>query len=394
MLDREGKEAIFHQLSVKYNWMERKKEKMEFLIEIEDIILPRLGIEPMHRKSLIRKLRNSIVIEDSPKRGRKPKYNDFDKHHLKKLWELSGHPCSKRLKTIIKDWLPYYECPEPVKKHLLEMSPSQMDEYLRTARQKLQQDMNKGTIPAKAHIKKLIRLRDPSIRYTEPGYTESDTVLHCGDRIWGTYAHSVSLTDLYSGWTCGRSILGKNAIRVIDKIKDIKSKLPFEMKSLFFDNGIEFVNHLLVDELKTAEGIDVARGRSGKSNDQCHIEQKNNTFIRQVFGHQRIESKNIIDLMNDIYENYWEPLHNYFLPQMKLISKDKVGSKTKKKYDQPKTPYERLMSCETLEQEFKQALKEEKEKLNPLTLQAGLQKKLVLLNNMLNSYNEEKDALC
>lgn len=115
--------------------------------------------------------------------------------------------------------------------------------------------------------------------------------------------------------------------------------------------------------------------------------------MRQVFGHQRIESKKIMDLMNDIYENYWEPLHNYFLPQMKLISKDKVGSKTKKKYDQARTPYERLLSCETLSEEFKQILREERDKLNPLTLQAELQKKLALLNSMLNNYNDNQGAL-
>lgn len=60
----------------------------------------------------------------------------------------------------------------------------------------------------------------------------------------------------------------------------MKSKLPMTMKALFFDNGIEHVNHLLVQELKDAQGVDVARGRAGRSNNQCHREQKNNTFVR------------------------------------------------------------------------------------------------------------------
>lgn len=74
----------------------------------------------------------------------------------------------------------------------------------------------------------------------------------------------------------------------------------------------------------------MARGRSGKSNDQCHLEQKNNTFVRQIFGHVRIEDPNLIPLMNEIYET-WSKLHNYFMPQMKLISKDRVGAKERKK---------------------------------------------------------------
>lgn len=60
MLDQDSKDAVFYQLAVKYNWLETKKEKMDFLIEIEQIILPRLSIDQMHRKSLIRKLRNAI----------------------------------------------------------------------------------------------------------------------------------------------------------------------------------------------------------------------------------------------------------------------------------------------------------------------------------------------
>lgn len=36
--------------------------------------------------------------------------------------------------------------------------------------------------------------------------------------------------------------------------------------------------------------------------------------------------------MNEIYD-VWGNLHNYFMPQMKLISKDRVGAKVIKKYD-------------------------------------------------------------
>ena len=38
-LDQDGKEAVFYQLALRYNWLESKKEKMDFLIEIEQIIL-------------------------------------------------------------------------------------------------------------------------------------------------------------------------------------------------------------------------------------------------------------------------------------------------------------------------------------------------------------------
>jgi len=138
-LDQKSKEAIFYQLAASYNWLESKKEKMEMLRNIEEIILPKLGIEPMHRKSLIRRLRKAIVPPKvKPPRGRKPKYHDLDKHHLKQVWKLSGFPCGKRLKTIINEWLEYYDCASDIKKHLRSMSASQMDIYLKQAKIDLQ----------------------------------------------------------------------------------------------------------------------------------------------------------------------------------------------------------------------------------------------------------------
>ena len=388
VLDQDSKDAVFYQLALRYNWLETKKEKMDLLIEIEQIILPKLSIQKMHRKSLIRKLRAALVINEiKQKRGRKNTYTDFDKYHLIQLWKLSGYPCSKRLKSILEEWLTSYVCSELVKINLKKMSPTLMDEYLRATRLEYLRKVNSGTIPAKNHIKKLIRLRDPSVRYTEPGFIESDTVLHCGHYIWGTYGHTVSVTDLYSGWTDGGGIYGKNAELVVRVLKVLSSRLPFAMRSLFFDNGIEFINHLLVQEFKDAKGIDVARGRSGKSNDQCHIEQKNNTFVRSIFGHVRIEDPTLIPLMNEIYE-VWGKLHNYFMPQMKLISKDRVGSKVKKKYDKPKTPYQRLMECETYPEEQKEKLRQIKATLNPFELQAQLQTKLAYFHKLNNAYNE------
>lgn len=388
-LDQDSKDAVFYELALKYNWLENKKEKMNFLMDIEQVILPKLSIQPMHRKSLIRRLRKAILFEIKlSTRGRRAKYNDIDKHHLVQLWKLSGYPCSKRLKSILYEWLANYDCSEEIKNRLKSISPSQMDEYLRKPRVDYQRKISSGTVPAKNHIKKLIRLRDASIRHEEPGFIESDTVLHCGHYIWGFYAHTVSITDLYSGWTGGGGVYCKNAELVVKMIMLLNQKLPFVMKALFFDNGIEFVNHLLVQEFKNVQGVDVARGRIGRSNDQCHIEQKNSTFVRGIFGHARIEDPSLIPMMNEIYE-VWGNLHNYFMPQMKLISKDRVGSKVKKKYDTPKTPYQRIIECPTVSEEVKEKLRKTKATLNPFELQATLQTKLAYFHKLNDAYNEK-----
>jgi len=390
VLDQATKDEIFYNLAWKYNFLPTKREKIQFLCELESIVLPRIGIHSMHRKSLIRKLRSALCpTKERRTRGRKSKYTDIDKMHLVRLWQLAGYPCSKRLQALLPEWLGQYKCGDLVKRSLLSMSASQMDEYLRQARHEHLKKVNSGTVPAKNHIKRLIRLRDPSVRYADPGYIESDTVLHCGDKIFGTYSHTVSATDLASGWTEGRGIFGKNAELVVQRLTEYGSVLPFKIVALFFDNGIEYVNHLLVQELKDRQGVDVARGRSGRSNDQCHIEQKNNTFVRQLFGHVRIEDPNLIPLMNEIYE-VWGNLHNYFMPQQKLISKDRVGSKVIKKYDKPKTPYQRIIENPRVEESVKEKLRATKATLNPFLLQAELQKKLALFHRLNDAYNEKR----
>ncbi len=72
VLDQDSKDAVFYQLALRYIWLETKKEKMNLLLEIEQIILPKIGIQKMHRKSLIRKLKLAIIVEEiKQKRGRR-----------------------------------------------------------------------------------------------------------------------------------------------------------------------------------------------------------------------------------------------------------------------------------------------------------------------------------
>ena len=51
--------------------------------------------------------------------------------------------------------------------------------------------------------------------------------------------------------------------------------------------------------------------------------------MRELFGYQRIEARDIVPFMNDIYTNYWNPLQNYFLPSFKLKDKIRMGGEDK-----------------------------------------------------------------
>ena len=113
-----------------------------------------------------------------------------------------------------------------------------------------------------------------------------------------------------------------------------------------------------------------------KKNDNCYVEQKNYTHVRELFGYQRFDIKDLKALMNDIYINYWNPLQNYFLPSFKLKDKIRIGGRIKKIYAPPQTPYERLMESHHLTEEQKAALSERKRGPNPFELKGGLELKL------------------
>lgn len=52
--------------------------------------------------------------------------------------------------------------------------------------------------------------------------------------------------------------------------------------------------------------------------------------------------------MNENYTDYLNPLLNFFTPQLKLVEKKRIGSKYVRKYDKPKTPYQRLLESSEL----------------------------------------------
>ena len=105
---------------------------------------------------------------------------------------------------------------------------------------------------------------------------------------------------------------------------------------------------------------------------------------------RRLDNEDFIHAMNYIYSNYWSPLQNFFQASFKLKEKVRVGGRIKKKYDPPKTPYQRLMESPYLSKEQKDALAETKRKLNPFELKKGLDKHLEIFEKAFNEYEKHK----
>ncbi len=124
------------------------------------------------------------------------------------------------------------------------------------------------------------------------------------------------------------------------------------------------------------EEVQFTRSRPYKKNDNAHVEQKNWSYVRHLLGYDRFDDSKIVLLLNDLYTNEWSLYQNYFCPTMKLLEKEKINSKYRKRYDKPKTAHQRLISCSDIANEVKNKLNRQYEKLNPFLLKKIIEQKL------------------
>ena len=143
------------------------------------------------------------------------------------------------------------------------------------------------------------------------------------------------------------------------------------------DNGSEFLNyHLLRHFAQRQRPVQFTRSRAYHKDDNAHVEQKNWTHVRQWLGYQRLDDPTVIPLLNNLYRQEWRLFHNFFCPSAKLLSKERIGSKTIKRHDRPKTPYQRIMESSHISSNVKHDLSKQLEKLNPFVLRNAMEMKL------------------
>jgi hypothetical protein len=332
-----------------------------------------------NRKYAIRLIGSGL--KEKKNSGRKPVYSKSAFFHLKRMWLLSHQPCSKRMVGLMRNWLPFYLAPAEVKTELFLMSAATIDRLLRPHRALELRKKRTGTKPGRL-LKTVIPIKPFNYNITRPGFVEADTVAHCGGSLLGDFIWSLTFTDTLTGWTENRGVWGKGALNTLEAIKDIEKEIPFSIEAFNSDNGSEFLNHHLIRYF-TRDGATpeqrkflMTRSRSYRKNDNCHVEQKNWTSVREIFGYERFDFKELLVAMNDIYKNEHRLLINFFFPQMKLKTKLRVGAKYKRTYDKPQTPYERLVASGTLSKKKHEELQTLMAGLNPFELMKRRESKL------------------
>lgn len=340
-----------------------------------------------HRKYAIRLLNGPAPQKPMPERkARRPTYSTKTVSALSFIWEGAGYPCSQRLKALIPLWLPWaqkrFSFSPPVQNQLLSISPSTIDRRLQAKRRLLKKRLYGRTKPGTL-LKHHIPIKTDSWDVTTPGFTETDLVSHSGNSERGEFIHSLNVTDIHSTWVESRAVMGKGQAGVLDAMKDIEQSLPFRLLGIDSDNGSEFINYHL-KAFCDRNQIQFTRGRPYKKDDNAHIEQKNWTHVRKIFGYLRYDSPQALQTMNDLYHHELRLLQNLFLPSMKLAGKVRVGSRLKRRYDKPLTPLDRLAVCPQADPVKLAELQKLRDRTDPLELAKTIERKLDRIYQLAN----------
>jgi transposase InsO family protein len=337
-----------------------------------------------HRKYAIRLL-NGPLPDPKPKRPRAqqraPSYSGGVISILGAVWEAAGFPCAVRLRALLPLWMPWVRKrfrPRPATEQgVLGISARQIDRRLAERKKRVSHRLYGRTKPAGRLLQHLIPLRTDHWRVKMPGWAEVDLVSHSGNSASGDFAYALNLTDVYTGWTETRAILGKGRQAVLEALQEIQAALPFTLQGINSDNGSEFINwHVGI--WCAAHQVQFTHSRPYKKDDNAYIEQKNWTHVRKLMGWDRYDTPQAVEAMNDLYRNELRLWLNLFQPSAKLTKKVRVGSKLRRRYDLPRTPLDRL-ACEDDAPEVARqvtGLRKLRQGLDPFELSRQIDRKL------------------
>ncbi len=305
---------------------------------------------------------------------------------VQKVWEEAGYPWSARLKAILILWLPAirkrYALSRAVEAQLVRISPRTIDRALQGKKRELRRRLFGRTRPGTL-LRHQIPIKCEHWDVTTAGHLELDTVSHCGGNGGGLFAYSLNLTDIASTWVETRCVLGKGEAGITNAFSQISAGLPFKVLDIDSDNGSEFINRNLYSYCDARE-IGFTRGRPYKKDDNAHIEQKNWTHVRKLIGWDRYDTPQAVAALNDLYAHELPLYMNLFQPSVKLIRTVRKGSRKVRRYDEPRTPLDRLIVMPGANPQKVEQLLHLRSQLDPFVLSRIIRRKLERIWSMLS----------
>jgi len=334
------------------------------------------AVSGWERKYALKVLRGKRRSGRGPGRGGAPKrYEAGVVEVLSHCWREMEQPCGKRMAGMLPLWVRHLgEVEETVREKVLEVSAATIDRLL--AGVKMRAGRKKPLVPrSDAAIKALVTIRAERWNTREVGWTEVDTVAHCGGDMGGSFIWSLTSVEIYSGWTEVRAVWNRGQAATWEGLVAIEQAQPFFLRGIDSDGGGEFLNHHLYGYLKE-RGIQQTRSRPYRKNDQAHVEQKNYTHVRQLLGYERLGAPALLAPLNQLLE-LWSLWKNLYCTTMEQLSATREGGKQKRQHvKRPQTPAQRLLASGQLNESQGRQIEEHLETTNPFAMKFRIEQLL------------------
>lgn len=368
----ETKEEIFKRYKEEYFKAKiKKKGGRKKCGEILDIVC---DISQMHRKAVIRRFgilqTKDPLMEDG--RGRDVYYTPDVTAALKDIWDACNGLCGELLHPLIKEYVGIFKR-DRLWKHEDTATGKLLAMSVGTVKERVGRFMNtrrKGrgiSSTSPSQLKHIIPIFHGDWSEKLSGTGQIDTIVHCGHTLIGDMVFTLNYIDVPVLWDIMKAQWNKGQVATQESLECIRSLLPWEMIEVHPDTGSEFINWHMKSWCDT-KAINMSRSRPNHSNDNMYVEERNGHIVRKYIGYIRLDCKEAVNALNDIYAVLC-PYLNHFIASRRLVEKIEVNGKWKKKYEKvAKTPYQRVLENEHITDDVKNKLKQEHEKLNPLIM--------------------------
>lgn len=284
-------------------------------------------------------------------KGRGKAHSDKALELFRRVWHATGCMCTKHLKAVIDQALANLaeleHVDSSVSAEVAAMSASTMDRAIKGLERKGPGSMRKNRRSGK---------NDPATYFTrcsgektiaaatESGHLQVDTVALCGGDMHGNFFWILTLTDRKTQWTEICPAWNRGAAEVPTAMEILIRRFPFRILSLHCDNGREFMNSHLVTFVKSHPEISFRRSRSHHKNDNAHVEQKNGSIVRGLFGEVRIDNLALRDQMVAVCTE-WSEYFNFCRPCTMITRRARKDTAKGfgKKHDKPRLPAQRVI---------------------------------------------------
>jgi hypothetical protein len=368
-----------------------RRERGRLLDEMETVT-------GLHRKSLIRLLKGSLTRQPRAKQRSKT-YKEDVTAVLRVAAASLDYPCAERLTPNLV-WLAEHLADHgeltvsaSTLEQLAQISISTVERRLAILRQD-QPRYKRKTPPTPRRALRDVPMGRIPWDEPAPGHFEVDLVHHSGPSASGQYVHTLQLVDVATGWTERQAVLGRSYLVMNDAFLAVLKRIPFAVQEVHPDNGSEFFNdHMCRFWKEKAPGIHLSRSRPYHKNDNPFVEQRNRNPVRDYLGYDRLDTVAQTQAINDLYQQM-RLYHNLFQPVMRVAEKTVLSepgqpTRIRRKYDDARTPFDRLLASESLSPEQRATLTALRKQTNPMQLLKQIQQQLALIFSLPSAQDGE-----